>query len=295
MTDAAAALHAHLAGGITTVARCWALTRRDGRVLGFTDHDRPLSFAGLSFAADAGLSARALQQGTGLAVDNSEAVGVLSHASIREEDIRAGRFDGADVRCWLVNWRNVEERKLLFRGSIGEIRTSAGSFTAELRGMTEALNQSSGRNFQKPCGARLGDARCGVDLSGDAFRAIRTVLSAEDNRRLDLGLLAPYAKGWFTRGTLRVLDGEAEGQAAVVKDDREATGGRRIELWSDLRATIAPGDRVEITAGCDRMAETCRVKFNNFLNFRGFPHIPGEDWLISYPTRSGRNDGGRLT
>jgi uncharacterized phage protein (TIGR02218 family) len=121
------------------------------------------------------------------------------------------------------------------------------------------------------------------------------VLAAADNRALDLGALDPYAAGWFTRGAVRVLDGAAAGLVAVVKEDRGTGTERRVELWSDLRARIAVGDAVEITAGCDRRAVTCRVKFRNFINFRGFPHIPGEDWLISYPTRSGRNDGGRLT
>ena len=287
-------LLAHLAGGATTVARCWAVTRRDGVTLGFTDHDLPLSFEGIAFAADAGLSARALQQGTGLAVDNSEAVGVLSHASIREEDIRAGRFDGAEVRCWLVNWREVEERTLLFRGVVGEIRTGAGAFTAELRGLTEALNSAQGRLYQKPGGAVLGDAACKVDLTRPEFRAERAVLGVGDNRILDLGAMDPYAPGWFTRGALRVLSGAAEGLVAVVKEDRGTGAARRIELWSDLRAALAEGDVVEVVAGCDRRAETCRVKFQNFINFRGFPHIPGEDWIISYPTRGGRNDGGAL-
>jgi uncharacterized phage protein (TIGR02218 family) len=290
-----AALLAHLAGGATTVARCWAVTRRDGVTLGFTDHDLPLAFEGVAFAADAGLGARALQQGTGLAVDNSEAVGVLSHASIREEDIRAGRFDGAEVRCWLVNWRVVGERKLLFRGTIGEIRTGAGAFTAELRGLTEALNSPQGRLYQKPCGAVLGDAACRVDLTRPEFGAERAVIGVEDDRVLDLGALDLYAPGWFTRGALRVLSGAAEGLMAVVKEDRGSGVARRIELWSDLRAPIAVGDSVTVTAGCDRRAETCRVKFGNFTNFRGFPDVPGEDWLISYPTRSGRNDGGPLT
>ncbi|MCU0855619.1 MAG: DUF2163 domain-containing protein [Rhodobacteraceae bacterium] len=290
-----AALLAHLEGGATTVARCWAVTRRDGVTLGFTDHDLPLAFEGVAFAADAGLSARSLQQGTGLAVDNSEAVGVLSHASIREEDIHAGRFDGAEVRCWLVNWREVGERKLLFRGTIGEIRTGAGAFTAELRGLTEALNLPQARLYQKPCGAVLGDAACRVDLARPEFQAERAVLGVGDNRVLDLGALDLYAPGWFTRGALRVLGGAAEGLLAVVKEDRGSGAARRIELWSDLCAPLVIGDAVTVTAGCDRRAETCRVKFSNFMNFRGFPHIPGEDWLISYPTRSGRNDGGPLT
>ena len=64
---------------------------------------------------------------------------------------------------------------------------------------------------------------------------------------------------------------------------------------SYLGAAPAQGDMVRIEAGCDRRAETCRLKFNNFLNFRGFPHIPGEDWVMSYPVSSARNDGGSLS
>ncbi|MDP4989929.1 MAG: DUF2163 domain-containing protein, partial [Marivita lacus] len=123
--------------GVTTVARVWEVRCRDGRRFGFTDHDLDLSFDGLVFRADTGMSAAAVQQGTGLSVDNTEAVGALSDASVTEADIAAGRFDGAEVTAWLVNWADVTARKVLFRGSLGEITRNGGAFTAELRGLTE--------------------------------------------------------------------------------------------------------------------------------------------------------------
>ena len=97
-------LYDHLAGGQTTVCRAWLVTRRDGTTLGFTDHDRDLVFDGRIFRAESGLTARAVQQTTGLAVDNTEALGALSHAAVTEEDLLAGRYDAAEVRAWLVNW-----------------------------------------------------------------------------------------------------------------------------------------------------------------------------------------------
>ena len=127
-------LQGHLASGATTLARAWAVDRRDGAAFGFTDHDGDLSFAGRVFRADTGVTARALQQTTGLAVDNSEALGALSDAGVTEADILAGRFDGAEVRAWLVNWANVAERVLIFRGTIGEIRRGAGAFEADCAG-----------------------------------------------------------------------------------------------------------------------------------------------------------------
>ena len=111
----------HLALGATTVCHAWALERADGVVMGFTDHDGDLAFEGIRFLAGTGLTAGALQQVTGLAVDNAEVAGALSDAGIREADIRAGRFDGAEVRLWLVNWADVGQRMLRFRGSLGEV------------------------------------------------------------------------------------------------------------------------------------------------------------------------------
>lgn len=42
---------AHLKSGSTTLCWCWRLTRRDGVVSGFTDHDRDVSFDGTVFEA----------------------------------------------------------------------------------------------------------------------------------------------------------------------------------------------------------------------------------------------------
>jgi len=287
-------LHAHLASGITTVARCWAVTRRDGTEMGFTDHDLPLSFEGILFEASSGLTARTLQQGTGLSVDNSEAIGALSHAAIREEDIVSGRYDGASVKAWLVNWQNVDERIVQFQGTFGEIQRVDGQFTAELRGMTEALNQPRGRVYQRPCTAVLGDAACKVELSAPGYSETVTLESIVDDCRLDVGPLGSFEPGWFTRGTFRPMTGAAKGLVAVIKEDRGVGADRRLTLWSDLRAQMAPGDQVVIEAGCDKRLVTCKEKFRNHLNFRGFPDIPGDDWIISYPKRTGSNDGGPL-
>ena len=220
MTALDAGFAAHLSGGVTTVARCWSVTRRDGTVLAFTDHDLALEFDGLRFRPEAGLSAGAVQQSTGLAVDNSEALGVLSHAAITEEEIAAGRYDGAEVTAWLVNWADPSHRTVLFRGTLGEVERAGGGFTAELRGLTEALNQPRGRVYQAPCSAVLGDARCRVDLDQPAFSAEGEVLSAAEGRSFEIGGLGGHAPGWFERGTLTVLEGPAEGLAAPIKAQR---------------------------------------------------------------------------
>ncbi len=287
-------LNDHLGAAVTTVCRAWAVTRPDGQVLGFTDHDGDLAFDDFVFAASSGLTARALQQTTGLSVDNSEAIGALSSAAVSEDDLAAGRFDGAEVRCWLVNWADTAQRLEQFRGNFGEITRSAGRFRVELRGLTERLNLPIGRAYQAGCGAVLGDARCGFDLNTPGYQFDAVLSGFTDQGDLVLSGVDGPADGWFERGLLTVLQGDAAGLAGLVKSDTQTPEGRQITLWHGLGAALAPGDLLRVTAGCDRTATTCRAKFDNFLNFRGFPHIPGEDWMASYPVSGQPNDGGSL-
>ncbi|WP_281825633.1 DUF2163 domain-containing protein [Jannaschia rubra] len=286
------ALASHMATGAATVCRAWIVRRSDGVVLGFTDHDMALTVDGVACKASSGMTAGALETVTGLAVDNGEAHGALSHDAICEEDIRAGRWDAAEVTAYLVNWSNPAEFEILFRGTLGEISWGGGAFSAELRGLSEALNRTRGRVYQSRCDAVLGDGRCGKVL-GPLFMAEVEVLAVEDNQVIALPSLTEYGPRWFDRGRIHVLSGAAEGASERIKIDRIEGDRRRIELWQSLRSRLAAGDRIRIEAGCDKRKETCRLKFDNLLNFRGFPDIPGEDWLMSYPTRAGRNDGGR--
>ncbi|MCE0504362.1 DUF2163 domain-containing protein [Roseivivax sp. GX 12232] len=287
-----AALLDHLGGGVTHVVRCWEVTRPDGLRLGFTDHDRDLAFGGLTFRADTGLTARALEQGSGLSVDNSEALGALSDAAISEADIEAGRYDGAEVLAWLVNWQDITARQVLFRGTIGEIRRAGGTFQAELRGLSDRLNRPMGRIFQRPCTAVLGDASCRVDTGAPGY-AWEGPLGAEDAEgAIMLEDAGGFADGWFARGRLEVTSGAAAGLSGWIKEDRLEGMTRRLTLWEPLRAPLASGDGLRLVAGCDKRFETCREKFDNLLNYQGFPDIPGDDWLVVHPANTGETSGG---
>lgn len=272
----------------TTTARAWAISRGDGLVLGFTDHDAALEFDGIRFRPDCGLSARAVVQGTGLSIDNTEAAGALSDEAITEADIAAGRWDGADLRLWEINWADLSARRLIFRGTLGEVTRADGAFRAELRGLAEALATPMGRVFHPRCSARLGDGACRVDLSAPGYRADAEVAAVE-GAVLHLAGVAGFDQGWFESGAVAVLSGAAQGLSAAVKADQEGADGlRRVELWATPAAAIAVGDRLRLTAGCDKTGESCRLKFLNYPNFRGFPHLPPEDWLIAPAAVGGR-------
>jgi len=236
------------------------------------------------------MDARALQSVTGLAVDNAEAVGALSAASLSEADILAGKYDGAEIRLWLVDWQSPDLRLLLFRGSLGDIKRNGNAFEVELRGLTEALNQPVGRAYVKGCDRDLGDAKCGFDLATPSFSGDATVVSVAQNHALTVTGLAAFSDGWFDSGSAVWQSGaNASGQALVRVHKAGA-----LTLWEEAPLGIVAGDVLRVFAGCDKRVETCEAKFGNLLNFRGFPHIPGDDWVTAYPVQGENNDGGPL-
>ena len=291
MREFSPALSAHLASGATTLCACWRINTRAGLSLGFTDHDRDLAFDGLIFEAASGFTASGIDQSLGLAIDNATASGALISDRLTEDEISRGRFDGAEVLHWQVNWADPEQRILMFRGELGEIRRSGASFEVELRGLSEALNRPMGRAYMPVCDAALGDARCGFDLSDPAFSASATVTSLDGLRSLRASGLASYAADWFTDGVLTWRSGPMDGVAVRVRSHRKSDGDGVLILDRDQQ-DMAVGDAFDIVAGCDKRKETCASKFSNFVNFRGFPFMPGENWVTAYPVDGQSYQGG---
>lgn len=285
----------HVQSGATTLCRCWGIFRKDDVFQGFTDHDCDIVFDGLTFAATSGMTPHAIESSTGLSVDNSLAIGVLSNGAINETDLKLGRYDGAGVKIWRVNWADFAARKLDFSGEIGEIRLVGNRFEAELRGQAERLNIPTGRLFQKQCDASLGDGTCGVDLADENFSVEVTIDDVLGRSGFAFDELLNFEPGWFERGVIEFLDGVATGVTRGIKVDTFETGNRRlVRVWDDLPVDIAAGTLVRLVAGCDKRWKTCAAKFDNILNFRGFPDIPGEDWLTKVPRSSDTNSGGSL-
>jgi len=281
MRDLPAALAAHLGTGTTTLCWCWRLARRDGVRVGFTDHDRDLAFDGTSFEAAAGMTASEIRESAGLGVDNLEIEGALTSDHLTEADLAAGLFDEAEVEIWRVNWQDVEQRVMMKTGTLGEIRRSGPSFAAEVRGLAHKLQRPTGRLFQYTCDADLGDRRCGVTLAAPALTADGTVSGIPGTSELAVAGLAAYGDGWFTRGLLALTSGEGAGFRVEVRIHRQTDTGARLALWQPLPAGVTAGDGVRVIAGCDKLPVTCAAKFANIVNFRGFPHMPGNDYVTA--------------
>lgn len=276
-----AALADALASGVTTLCWCWRIAPRTGPALGFTDHDRDLVFDGTTFEAASGFTASEIRESVGLAVDNLEVESALSSPHLSEAALAAGDFDDARVEIYRVDWTDPESRVLVRCGSIGEVRRAGNAFAAEVRGLAHYLQQTRGRVFQYSCDAELGDSRCGIDLEHPSFRGEGTVTSSLGDRIFATVDLSEFADGWFTRGLLTFVAGDNAGRAVEVKRHQRREHDVTIELWQPPGAPMVAGDTFVITAGCDKQHATCRAKFSNVVNYRGFPHMPGNDFLTS--------------
>ena len=291
MRTLSAGLAAHLDAGVTTLCRCWKLTRGDGLVQGFTDHDETIVLDGLSCEPESGFDASEDTSATGFAVGGLEVLGALSSDRLSADDLAAGIYDNASVEVWLVNWTTPVEKLLLRVGHLGEVSREDGAFRAEIRGLADALDQPKGRAFRHACDADLGDGRCTVDLTNAAYHGAGTVVVPSGNRRFAASGLGAFAAGWFERGRLTWKGGANSGRAIEVRAHRVVGSTATIELWQPMHFAIAAGDTFTVTAGCDKLFSTCVAKFANGVNFRGFPHMPGNDFALSYARANGTNDG----
>ena len=276
------ALQAHLSGGVTTLAYCWRVTRRDGTVLGFTEHDRDIVAEGTTFSADTGFTASQIEQGLGLSIDNLSATGALSSPGLTDADILAGRYDDAAVEIFWVNWADPTQSILIARGNLGQVKREGVAFSAELRSIAHRLDQKIGQTYERVCSATLGDARCKVDLTQPAYRGGVTVSAATTSRQILVSGLSGFASDWFTDGTLTFATGANKAMPFEIKSHRRTSGVDIVELWLPPPFPIAAGDSGTAVAGCRKTLAVCKSKFDNVANFRGFPHIPGVDVVTRY-------------
>lgn len=282
MKPISANLKTHIAGEVTNLATCWKITRRDSVVLGFTDHDTDIMYDSVIYQAASGFSPSAVADNSELAVDNMDVEGVLDSASIAEADIHAGLYDFAEIEVFMINYLDTSQGILSLRtGWIGEVKYGKNRFVAEVRGLMQSFAQNIGQLYSPSCRAILGDSRCGINLSG--YTVSSTVTSISD-RQIFSDSTRAEAKGYFDSGKITFTSGNNNGLSMEIKTFTDGV----ITMVFPLPYDIEIGDSYTMIAGCDKNFSTCVAKYNNAVNFRGEPHIPGIDRMLETAgTRSG--------
>ncbi|MGV6800753.1 MAG: DUF2163 domain-containing protein [bacterium] len=283
---------AHLAQDSTYLATCWRITRQDGLIFGFTDHDNNISFEGADFLASSSGTVSMLSSTADMSVDNTAIEAALNHVSLTEEDLDSGRYDGAEIEIWRVNWQAPSQRLLLKSGTLGQVERTQNSYRVEFRGVFHHLDYTTGRIYQYGCDAALGDERCSLDLSTTNYKTSGVVSAISAGAYFLTESLSAYAPGWFTHGKVTFLAGAAAGLTFHIKS-HSGQSPASIELWQSIKSGLQIDDPFQIIVGCDKQFSTCREKFSNGLNFRGFPHMPGNDFITLYPLRGEAHKGGK--
>jgi uncharacterized phage protein (TIGR02218 family) len=293
MKQIPAALEEHLKSRATTLCTCWRILRKDGVSICFTDHDDDLEFDGFVFQANTGAQGSEAEVQTGFGTDNSEFSGALTSDSLTAIDIANGVYDRALVQSWLVNWQDPEQRTLTAFGEIGTLKKIDGAWQAELRGAGDQLSEVRGRRYSRRCDAQLGDARCGVVLTSPLI-ADETVIDVVNGRAI-VSAQTQQPDGFYSGGKLLVLaNGTPTGVELEIRHHEISSGQSSLSFWSEKPIALETGTPIRLITGCDKSHETCRKKFSNSLNFRGFPHIPGNDFALSPAKEGVVHDGSPL-
>lgn len=261
---------------LVTLAFCWRLERRDGVALGFTSHDRDLAIDGLVYRAAPGMLPSSISLSDGFDVDSLDVEGALTADAISAADLAVGRWDGAALSIFVVDWEDpAAERIAIARGELGDVSVKGEAFAAELRGPTALLERPVVEQTSPECRAQLGDKRCRVDMAGRV--RVTRIAAVLDEAVVEVESAA--AGNAYAYGRLRWIGGANSGLESLVLSSE----GVRLTLAEAPEQAAAIGDLVEIAEGCDRSLATCSARFGNALNFRGEPHLPGFDLLTRYP------------
>lgn len=265
---------------LTTWTTLLKITRRDGVVLGICELDRDVVHDGVTYISGAGYTPTVLTSSADLAVNNADVEGILSLAGVARDDIAAGLYDKARIELRLFDYVGGTVVKILAVGHWGNVTLREDSFVAEFRSLAQGLQQTIGRSYTPTCTAELGDDRCKVDIG--TLTEAGLVAGVTDPRTI-VDPARIEADGFWRGGLIEFLDGPAEGFRMEVKDS--ASSGVLV-LFQALPVSPQVGDAYSLSPGCDKTFSTCKSRYDNVVNFRGYPHIPGADQVLKFGGQS---------
>lgn len=276
------ALKDHLALETSTIAYCIKITREDGQIFGYTSHDQDITYNTVLYKSKGGFSPSTVESKADASVPNLEIIGVLSSDSISETDLKQGLFDNAAFEAFILNYSDLTQGSMVLRkGWFGEVTLRQGQFTTELRGLASKLQTKVGELYTPACSVRrLGDSRCKVNTT--PFRFSLTVTGVVSDREFS-HTINVQAADYFKYGILKWTNGNNDDLEMEIKEYTVSGGTGTFFLQLPMPKAVQVGDTFQATRGCDRTFATCQSVFNNAVNFRGFPHIPGIDKMMSTP------------
>lgn len=274
-----------MVNGVYRFATLWRIERADAVVFRFTDHDVEITYEGEVYTPTNGsVTATAAQRKSGTEAPNMDIRGAITADAITEDDLRAGKYRGAVIIEIVIDWARPWAGKYsINRFDALETTNDAGEvWSAKLAGIIGRLKRRVGHTYTRGCRwARLGDDDCGVATGPlSIVGAVTAVLTPRLKFQSDVASVDAY----FDDGYIEWGSGLNLGLKHEVKYFVAADG--EVELQIKTPYAIEVGDAFLIVPGCDMTIETCKDKFNNVVNFGGYPFIPGTDSMMSTPNKN---------
>lgn len=266
----------------TTLARCLRIERRDSVVIALTDHDADLMINGIYYQSTIGYTPSAISMQDRGVVNTVDVEGILSMAGVSRKDIAAGLFDGAQIFIFEVNYEDLSQGILpLMSGFWGECQLYDNHYVAEFRSLSQVLQNTVGELYSTTCRAQFGDQRCRVNL---AELACEGVVHQIKNAASFIAAGFEQPANYFQYGLLTWKQGKNTHLSMEIKYFTPAENQMNsFQLVQPMPYPIEVGDIFCVVPGCDQSLFTCKNKFNNVVNFRGEPFIPGLDQMLKTP------------
>ncbi|MDD2870299.1 DUF2163 domain-containing protein [Neomegalonema sp.] len=250
---------------VTSCCLTWVVERRDGLRLGFTNHDEPVTVAGVICEPRGGFDASSMEQRIGGGVDSADVSGFLSSDRISESDLLDGLYDGARITVREVDWSAGAVIRRWPAYVVADMVTTGPVIKLELElEAALALNRPQGRTCAGTCDHDFGDGGCGLAMG--PLQQAATVVATDGRTWVEISGLSAPPKGQWLGGLIRL--------AGVDYEIARHEGGRLTVYGPMSGAEI--GTEIILTPGCSKLWDMCRA-FGNSARFGGFPHVPGPD------------------
>ena len=199
--------------------------------------------------------------------------------------VRAGILDEATVRVdrgYVTAWPAPALSLVpvgivnVFYGRMAEIDFGRSAVQLSMNDPRELLATDMPRNlYSSQCRYALYDAQCTLDKT---LNGVNVMVTSVTSQSAIICAIPATRDNQYALGDLLFTSGLNAGLRMMIRSSNHNTG--LLSLIAPMPFTVQPGDTLTIYPGCDKTQATCSAKFNNLINFGGFPFIPAAETAI---------------
>ncbi|MBL1420252.1 MAG: DUF2163 domain-containing protein [Alphaproteobacteria bacterium] len=288
MQDLDVSWKAHLALNVTQICHCLKIEKGDISLY-LTDHDRPLLFLEDGYFPDENLTIAPAKFYRNLRDDQFEISSFIDDNGLSYDLIEADHLQDAQFYLYQVNWGKPDEYNLLKIGVVGDVYLEAAHVKLAMHGIAKPLEKRHNRLLQEKCDAQFAGDRCNIDTELAIYHKLGQVSLLKTTHSFEIELPSGVDSGYFDGGSLEWQSGENINVGAeklrIMRQFKLSDCIHSIILYRTAKYPIALEDELKLTVGCDKSFATCRDRFANSAEFRGFDQMPGKAFKFTYPQR----------